>query len=315
MDTTIKSAAHTRTSHARTAHAHTRTNHTIRNLPPSTVSVYSHSKTYQTKNRFIPYPPIKHSDHPPPPPKHSNHAPPPPQHDTHAPLDITFINFNYIPEFTINIFTPNQLMTSVFPNLRYLHSQFSILYKAFYQSDNKNNSYKKELSKTISDTYKTTHHLIQYQLEYFNLIDKRILPLIKRSTPEQTFTPCKSCVYLIWSPFCRNFYIGSMIRKKATQPFTRFKEHIQTSIRPSKNFLCKFHTTLRHNAPRWFMSILSVDIRYTRLYEKYLIKKLKQRLNTIYMQRTMPAFLPYVRFKQQDQQLSLTNQKERKTTT
>ena len=246
MDTTIKSAAHARTTQARTAQAHTRTNHTIRTLPPSTVSVYSHSKTYQTKNRFIPnYATIKHSTQP----------PPPPQHDTHAPLDITFITFNYFPEFTINIFTPNQLMTSVFPNLRYLHSLFSILYKAFYQSDNKNNSYKKELSKTISDTYKTTHHLIQYQLEYFNLIDKRILPLIKRSTPEQTFTPCKSCVYLIWSPFCRNFYIGSMIRKKATQPFTRFREHIQTSIRQSKNFLCKFHTTLRHNAPRWFMSI------------------------------------------------------------
>ena len=97
---------------------------------------------------------------------------------------------------------------------------------------------------------------------YFNLVDNFILPLIKRSTPEQPFTPCNSCVYLIWSPFCRNFYIGSMMRKKATQPFTRFREHIQTSITPSKNFVCTFHATVRHNAPRLFMSILSVDTRH-----------------------------------------------------
>ena len=111
-------------------------------------------------------------------------------------------------------------------------------------------------------------------LDYFPCIPARIRPLITRFSPQSVFEDCSSAVYIVWSPFSRDFYIGSIQRNGCV--FDRFREHMLSAL---SDPIQKSHLAFSHSLGFWCISVVAMNIPEVHLYENYLIKKLKPSLN------------------------------------
>ena len=104
-------------------------------------------------------------------------------------------------------------------------------------------------------------------LDYFPIIPARVRPLITRFPPQSVFETCSSAVYIIWSPFRRDFYIGSIQRNGCV--FDRFREHMLSAI---SDPIQKSHFAFSRSLGSWCISVVAMNIPEVRLYESFLIK-------------------------------------------
>ena len=117
-------------------------------------------------------------------------------------------------------------------------------------------------------------------ISFFPLVPARIRPIIFRYPPITSFTNLNSAVYIIWSPFSSDFYVGSFDRAMDTCAYRRCCEHLKCSvaIRLTSNKLY-FHRVLARSPGCWCISVMKANPANARTYEKYVISTLHPSLN------------------------------------
>ena len=180
----------------------------------------------------------------------------------------------------MNIFIPSQLRDSPSPSLRLLFSVYRVLYNFISDQSTSRTKIPWSLQK---QTFSIFFALSCTLIAHFPSVHKSIISCIKRHPPQRVFDKVDSAVYIIWSPFSPDFYIGSIDRADNTSPWTRFTEHMQktfTDPNIRRNLQQSYsHQQFKKQTAGWVMSLVAVNPESPRDYEKYVISKLHPTLN------------------------------------
>ena len=127
-------------------------------------------------------------------------------------------------------------------------------------------------------------------LHCFPLVHYSIRPYIQRYDSTAVFEKYDSFVYVLWSPFSRDFYVGSVKRKNPCSPFERFSEHMRHASVPSASqFDSMMYRAIRKHPGNWCIGLLDVNVENARDSERFFIKKLHPPLNTIHKTKPLSS--------------------------
>ena len=144
---------------------------------------------------------------------------------------------------------------------------------------------------SLSSTYLAYITCCHENLHLFPLPKLRIRSIIQRYPPSTSFEKLHSAVYLIWSPFTEDFYIGSFDRLQDTCAYRRLTEHLKLAYdpRPLSGHVY-FHHVLARLPGAWCISIVKANPDNAVIFEKYVIKNLHPTLNKQHVCKHKPKY-------------------------